>query len=287
MQSVRSILVVLQPEHAQGWSLDRATLIARVTGARLHLFVHDKHSDHRSRLALLSRQLDEQGYENVTSQQSSTGTLPEAIIQAQQAYGCDLVIKEHHPDQPLVKALLTPEDWKLLRLCPCAVLMVKSGKPWAGGVVLAAVDIGNDDEDHRALHASIIDTGYDASTLIRGQLHVVSAHPSPTLPGPDPAYQVSTDHLEHYADACRTFQRVHDISDERMHMAAGAADAVIPAVEQAHAAVLTIVGTIGRTGLAGALIGNTAEVVLDALQCDVLVLKSEEAAAHLARLSKS
>jgi universal stress protein E len=32
-------------------------------------------------------------------------------------------------------------------------------------------------------------------------------------------------------------------------------------------------GTIGRTGLSGALIGNTAEHVVDLLQCDILAIK--------------
>ena len=39
---------------------------------------------------------------------------------------------------------------------------------------------------------------------------------------------------------------------------------------------MTIIGTVGRTGISGALIGNTAEVVLDTLESDVLVLKPEE-----------
>ena len=45
-------------------------------------------------------------------------------------------------------------------------------------------------------------------------------------------------------------------------------------------------GTVARTGISGALIGNTSEVVLDALEGDVLVLKSEEATAHLAELAR-
>ena len=41
---------------------------------------------------------------------------------------------------------------------------------------------------------------------------------------------------------------------------------------------------LARTGLSGALIGNTAEVVLDALESDVLVLKPDEIIAHLEEL---
>ena len=83
--------------------------------------------------------------------------LYQTIISVQQAEGCGLVVKQHVPDNPLKKALLTPEDWKLLRYCPGPVLMVKTERPWTGGVILAAVDVGNHDEDHRTLHGDIID----------------------------------------------------------------------------------------------------------------------------------
>ena len=42
MQAVRSILVVLDPEHAHSRALTRAKLIAGVTGARMHLLMCDK-----------------------------------------------------------------------------------------------------------------------------------------------------------------------------------------------------------------------------------------------------
>jgi len=51
---------------------------------------------------------------------------------------------------------------------------------------------------------------------------------------------------------------------------------VIPYLAHQLPAAVTILGTVGRTGLSGALIGNTAEVVLDALESDVLVLKPDE-----------
>lgn len=34
-------------------------------------------------------------------------------------------------------------------------------------------------------------------------------------------------------------------------------------------------GTVGRTGLSAALIGNTAEHVIDNINCDVLALKPD------------
>jgi len=50
---------------------------------------------------------------------------------------------------------------------------------------------------------------------------------------------------------------------------------VIPRVATALDAEMVIIGTIGRTGLSAAIIGNTAEHVIDRLDCDVLALKPD------------
>ncbi|MDH1549699.1 MULTISPECIES: universal stress protein [Pseudomonas] len=282
MQAIRSILVVLDPEHAHSRALTRAKLIAGVTGARLHLLMCDKRHDHSALLSVLSRQLHDDGYDNVSHEEAWRDNLHDSIIYVQQAEGCELVIKEHRPDNPLKKALLTPGDWKLLRQCPCAVLMVKSERPWTGGRILAAVDVGNQDEDHRRLHASIIDHGHDIAALAKGELHVISAHPSPMLSAADPVYQLSETIEARYRKACEAFQAEYGISEERLHVAEGPADVLIPHTEQRLDAVVTVIGTVCRTGITGALIGNTAEVVLDELKGDVLVLKLEETSTKLA-----
>ena len=286
MQEVRSILVVLDPDHAHSRALTRAKLIAGVTGARLHLLMCDKKHDHSALLSLLASQLHDDGYNNVTHEQAWHDTLHESIVSVQQAEGCELVIKEHRPDNPLKRALLTPSDWKLLRQCPCAVLMVKSERPWTGGVILAAVDVGNHDEAHRLLHTSIIDHGYAIASLAKGELHVISAHPSPMLSAADPVYQLKETIEQRYREECAAFQAEFDISNERLHVAEGPADVLIPYTAKKYEAAVTVIGTVARTGISGALIGNTAEVVLDALECDVLVLKTEEVKVQLTELAR-
>jgi universal stress protein E len=38
---------------------------------------------------------------------------------------------------------------------------------------------------------------------------------------------------------------------------------------------LVVLGTVGRQGISAALIGNTAEHVIDKLNCDVLAIKPD------------
>jgi nucleotide-binding universal stress UspA family protein len=195
-----------------------------------------------------------------------------------------LVIKQHFPDNPLKKALLTPDDWKLLRYCPAPVLMVKTDKPWTGGTILAAVDVGNADGEHRTLHDSIVNHGYDIAALAKADLHVISAHPAPMLSAADPTFQLKETIEARYRNECKAFQAEYDIAEERLHVAEGPADVLIPQVAHQLNAAVTVIGTVARTGLSGALIGNTAEVILDALDCDVLVLKPDDIIAHLEEL---
>ena len=280
MQAIRSILVVIEPSPDESLALRRAKLIAGVTQAHLHLLVCDKKHDHSEHLRELKQTAQEEGY-SVTTEQAWNESLHETIVDVQQAEGCGLVIKQHYPDSPLKKALLTPADWKLLRYCPTPVLLVKTAKPWTGGVILAAIDVGNTDGEHRTLHACIVDHGYDIASLAKAKLHVISAHPSPMLSATDPTLQLSETIQARYREQCKAFQAEFDIDDDHLHIEEGPADVLIPFMVHKLQAVVTVIGTVARSGLSGALIGNTAEVVLDAVESDVLVLKPDTIMDHL------
>lgn len=283
MQAIRSILVVMEPGQQEGLALKRAKLIAGVTQSQLHLLVCDKKNDHSTYLSDLCATLNQEGF-NTSSQQAWHENLHQTIISVQQAEGCGLVIKQHFPDNPLKKAILTPDDWKLLRYCPSPVLMVKTDKSWNAGVILAAVDVGNADGEHRTLHASIISHGYDIAALAKANLHVISAHPAPMLSAADPTFQLKETIEARYREQCKAFQAEFDVPDERLHVVEGPADSLIPQVAHQLNAAVTVIGTVARTGLSGALIGNTAEVILDSLESDVLVLKPDDIIGHLEEL---
>ncbi|TLX60089.1 universal stress protein UspA [Stutzerimonas nosocomialis] len=283
MQAIRRILVIIDAHEDQGFVLKRAKLIAGVAQSHLHLLVCERKHDHGELLQRLQASLREEGF-SVSGEQAWHDNPWQTAVVVQQAQGCGLVIKQHLPDNPLKRALLTPDDWKLLRYCPCPVLMVKTDKPWTGGKILAAVDVGNADLEHRTLHAGIVSHGYEIARLASGELHVISAHPSAMLSAADPAFQLRETIEERYREACKAFQAEYGIADAQLHIEEGPADALIPKVSHELGAVVTVIGTVARTGFSGALMGNTAEVVLDALESDVLVLKPDEIIDHLEEL---
>ena len=299
MRELRSLLVVLELHHAEHFShpdevhahhakslaLRRAKLIAKATKAHLHLLMCDQKHDHSALLSLLKSQLHDEGF-SATAEQAWDRSLHDTIIGVQQAEGCSLVIKEHHPDNPLLATVLAPSDWKLLRLCPSSVLMVKHDRYWTGGVILAAVDVGNADEKHRHLHRDIIDHANFIASFTQGTLHVVAAHPAPMLSAANPVFQDKTSIEAHYREQCETFQAEFDIADDHLYIVEGPADALIPFTARQLDAAVTVIGTVARSGFSGVLIGNTAEAVLDDLESDVLVIKTEEIVQHLKGLAR-
>src|SRR5690554_2097480 len=255
MQAIRTILVVMTPSQPEELALKRAKLIAGVTQSRLHLLVCDKRGEHAKYLADTAQALKEDGYE-VTTQQAWHESFHETIIQAQQAESCGLVIKQHFPENPLKRALLTPDDWKLLRYCPCPVLIAKSNRPWSEGKILAAVDVGNSSSEHRQLHASLIENAYSVAAIAQAQLHVFCAYPAPMLSAADPTFQLRETIEARYREQAADFASEHEIDPQHMHLKEGDADNLIPLMARELDAAVTIIGTVARTGLSGALIGN-------------------------------
>jgi universal stress protein E len=280
MQAIRNILVVMTPNQPEALALKRAKLIAGVTQSHLHLLVCDKRGEHTQYLADIARELKEDGYD-VTTQQAWNETHHETIIKAQQAENCGLVIKQHFPENPLKRALLTPDDWKLLRYCPCPVLIAKTNRPWTEGSILVAVDVGNSSAEHKALHASLISNAFEVASIAKATLHVFTAHPSPMLSASDPTFQLRETIEARYRQQCANFVKEFELDEGQMHIKEGPADVLIPEMAKELDAVVTVIGTVARTGLSGALIGNTAEVVLDTVETDVLVLKPDDVMRHL------
>ena len=64
-------------------------------------------------------------------------------------------------------------------------------------------------------------------------------------------------------------------SERSIHMVAGTPGAVLPRLADDLDVDLIVMGTVGRTGLMGLVIGNTAETILRSVRCSVLAVKPE------------
>ncbi len=180
----------------------------------------------------------------------------EAICNVARDNKIDLVIKRAS-GRPNA---LASSDRQLIRSLKSALLLVKHDPSGDLKKVLMAVDFNASDESHTALNDSIIDLG----GRIRGssdtmELHAVSAYPD-------------SDKFVHPPDVAKKLK----IDRSQAHVLQGRAGDIIPELASKIGADLVIVGNVGRRGLSGITIGNTAEKILMDIQSDVLVLVREE-----------
>jgi len=206
----------------------------------------------------------------------------EAIIQEVLAHQHDLVLKMAHQHDRLEGVIFTPTDWHLLRKCPCPVWMVKD-QPWPeGGKALVAVNLASEEPHHDALNQKLIrETVKLAESVNHTEVHLVGAYPitpiniAIELPDFDPSVYNDAIRGQHLV-AMKALRQKFSISEEFTHVEKGLPEEVIPELSGHLGAGIVVLGTIGRTGLSAAFLGNTAEQVIDHLRCDLLAIKPDD-----------
>jgi universal stress protein E len=204
----------------------------------------------------------------------------ESIIERVIKQGYDLVIKGTHQHDKFKSVVFTPTDWHILRKCPCPVLLIKDHEWPSNGNIIAAVNVGSDEAEHHSLNVKITEEAKRLAQLIQANVHLVNSFPGTPV---NIAIEIpefnSTEYnetmLKHHEQSMIAHANQFDISVVNTHVKEGLPETVIAQVAAELDAELVILGTIGRTGISAALIGNTAEHVIDQLNCDVLALKPD------------
>ncbi|MBB1384854.1 MULTISPECIES: universal stress protein UspE [Pseudoalteromonas] len=204
----------------------------------------------------------------------------EAIINTVIEQQYDLVIKSTHQHGALKSVIFTPTDWHLVRKCPTPVLFVKEMAWPAHGNILAAVNAVSENEQHMALNKRIIKDAQFLCELANAKLNLVNAYPATPIniaieiPEFNPGlYNESV--KKHHIDSTNELAAEFNLRQEQCFIEEGLPEDVIPDVAKRLNSELVVIGTVGRTGLSAALVGNTAEHVIDSLDCDVLALKPD------------
>ena len=268
MTQYSNLFVVYDPIREKQPALERAADIAADTGASLHVFAciyaetgaaADKSDEIAQLLAQQQTTLDlavapvrERGIA-VTTELEWDKSWYLAVVRASIKMGADMVLKSSFKHSSSKRILNKTSDFTLMRECLCPVLLVKDCTVREIPKVLAAIDICARKESYERLNKNVI----DFSKLFVGKNGTEV----------------------HYINAFQDYKGVPDrqelienwgIQSDRIHIKLGDPDKVI--VQQANklGVGLVVVGNSARSGLPAAFIGNTAERVLDKLDCDVL-----------------
>jgi len=79
---------------------------------------------------------------------------------------------------------------------------------------------------------------------------------------------------KHHRDAFEKLMAGYPIEKTNRHLLEGFPEESIPEFVKKHGIDLLVMGAVSRGNLENALIGNTAERILEAVQTDLLVIKS-------------
>ena len=183
------------------------------------------------------------------------------------------VIKTGHRTETFT---YTSTDWHLLRECPAPVMIAAEKKWRATKPIVASIDLSDDSRANQALNARIIENAKNFAEQLDCKLYVVTALHIPTvLRELDLVDEYS--HTKKMKEALQpkiaTLSKTHDIPLSSFKLKQGPVDKVITSESARLKAQLVVMGTIGRKGMRGRLLGNTAEKVLSRLRTDVLAIK--------------
>ncbi len=170
---------------------------------------------------------------------------------------------------------------RLLRKCPCPVLILRPDHPCRCERVVAAVSATSDDELHSKLNKQIIQLAREVTST--GPPEIVTAW---SIYGES----ILKNHMEEDEfDDVRERTRNHTerklddllmefdlgVGHDNVQLLEGEPGQVIPQFIHEYDADLLVMGTVARSGIAGLLTGNTAEQILDCVECSVLAVKPE------------
>ncbi|MFQ6372402.1 universal stress protein UspE [Shewanella sp. YIC-542] len=192
----------------------------------------------------------------------------------------DLMVKSTHEHDKLKAVIFTPTDWHLLRKAPLPVLLVKENAWPQDGKILCAVNVASDDEDHVALNGKIIQHAKALAATFNAEVHLVNGYPGTPvnlaieLPDFDAHTYNETIRMQH-EQRVNYLANNYGIDCKNCYVKEGLPEDVIPEIAEQINAKLVVLGTVGRTGFSAALIGNTAEHVIDSINSDLLAIKPD------------
>jgi universal stress protein E len=300
-QAWQSLLVVIADPFARTQpALRKAAEIARRSGARLTLFnafmvpqpvPEVALSSHKEILSAAIRQRRERLRTLAAGARLGKRVdcvvrwdypVHEAIVREVLRTRPDVLLTDSHRHGRLARWVLANTDWELIRSCPCPLWFVRSPELPRAPSVVVAIDPRHTHAKPTRLDDRLLTTARSLTETLGGRISLVHAYdvPATMSPGmllepvrlPLPPERERAFVASMQKDVGRLAQR-HDIAARDCHIEAGPPSDVIARIARRRKAHVLVMGAVSRSQLARPIIGNTAERVIDHVDCDVFVVK--------------
>lgn len=204
---------------------------------------------------------------------------------------CDLLIKAAE-NPPWIQRLFGGDDMHLLRKCPCPLWIIKEGGKTDYQSILLPMDFDASEPDSALspMNELLLKFSADMASDPASRLHILHCWQAPDSMmlkawGSMNDKQVNQYVQEEKIAHQKSLQRIADYINPRLgvtkqgrryahfHLLEGAPQTIIPTQVRDVGADLLVMGSVARSGISGVFIGNTAEMVLEQVDCSVLVIK--------------
>ena len=297
MDGFKSVLVDIDaalPEHP---ALERAIRLARASGARLTItdvmtvpayarryLPADVEEEMVSRRRQQLARIADAVTDVATEVRLLDGRPATVLIQEVLRSNHDLLMRTHARNlAPSGPQPFGAVDMELLRKCPCPVLLVRQGTVRQHPQIVGAVNASTEEPAERALNTRIVELTLLMAELEGGVpilLQAWAPFAERMVRSHSPADAVAVyveDVRQRTASDLRQLAQSFGsrIAGVQTVHRRGEPENVIPEFAVAQGVDLVVMGTVARGGIAGLLIGNTAERMLKSLPCSVLAVKPD------------
>lgn len=259
-------------------------MLTALTGARATEIAEDVLAYHRGRLAGFAERARDVGVE--VSEAVLQGVPFVEVIRMVLREGHDIVIKGATTGRH-GQGVLKGFDMHLLRKCPCPVWLLMGPGDGTFDTILAAVDPQPSGDPARdKLDRLVLDLATSLAERDEAEIHVAHAwflqeeqalrHGRFTS-GRQEQVDALVEREREGAEA-RLRKLLADypqVPGGHRYLLKGEPGDAIAEFAEAKGFDLIVMGTVGRTGLAGFIMGNTAETILRAVRCSVIAVKPE------------
>lgn len=193
------------------------------------------------------------------------------------------VVKGTHFHSVAERSIFVDTDWHLMRNCPYPLWLVKPREMRDKPIIVAAVDPTHSHDKPAVLDQLIVDLARQVAEQTDGDVHLL--HTYQRLVGIGKAatrtfkpIEIPIDELDQktrreHREKLDELAKANGIDEDHTHQLPGSTREILPTFVRAHGIDLVVMGALARWSLKRAVIGSTAERVMDHLPCDILVVR--------------
>ena len=206
----------------------------------------------------------------------------EAIIRHVLRTKPDLLVVESHRHIRLARWVLANTDWELIRGCPCALWFVRSARLPRSARILVAVDPRHTHAKPARLDERLLAAASSLVRQIGGKVGIAHVLEPPAGGGFGISMQrnrlsVSLERYREFeAEIARSIGALaarRHIAPADCHVLSGDVSDVLAGFVKRQEIDVLVMGAVSRSQLQRPVIGNTAERVIDRVDCDVFIVK--------------